>query len=108
MNALLAETMIRREFDLYRNDLSKARQRELRLGSLPDNKNSTAADILGVHFRFHPDRRRSHMAPELDFYSRTLPPIYGFHFGASTLANLAPAHRERKAVKGLYPFAPQR
>src|SRR5215467_3245548 len=93
MDALLAEAVVGRQLDLDGDDLPERWQGLISVQHPPCDKNSAPADIFRVHSAPHPHGRRSHMAAELDFDSRTLTPIDGFHLRASTLANLAPPVR---------------
>ncbi|HMC61933.1 MAG TPA: hypothetical protein VKJ01_22255, partial [Candidatus Solibacter sp.] len=90
VHAFLAETVVRRQFDLNRDDLADGGHRQSCFGSAPSNQNPAAADVRRVHRVRHPQRGRYHMAAQLDIDPRTLSPVYIFHLPASTFANLAP------------------
>ena len=101
MNALLAETVMGGELDFHGDDLPHRRKRERRIDSSPGDKNTAAAYVFRVHIALQPKRGRGHMASEFDFNSRTLTPVDGFHFCASTHRNLAPQVAGHNIVNGL-------
>src|SRR6516164_198627 len=88
MDALLPESMVRGQFYFDGEDLPDRRGRQGGSLSLPGDQQPAAADVLRVHRGPHPECRRSHVAPELDFNSRAFAPVDIPHF-FTTKANLA-------------------
>ena len=102
MDALLAETVIGRQLDFDGENLPDRRHRQRRALTSPSHQQAVAANVLGLHRRSRPERRRRDVAAELDFDSRAFAPIYVSHFRASTIANLAGKPNDINIVNGLY------
>ena len=101
MDTLLAKAVIGRQFYFDRNNLADDGSRQRR--SSPRQAIRIPLRLMfSVYIALDPKRRRRNMAPEPDFDSRTLTPIYVFHFLCFDIAEFSASDAWHNIVNGLY------
>ena len=82
MNTFLPESVVGRQFDIERQDLSERRKRRRGPLSRQRDQYAATADIGRINLAFRPHRGRTDVTAQPDVDSRIFTPVGGLHFWA--------------------------